>query len=187
MKKLLILAALVAAPPALADAPFEGYAETYAEVVNHVACFPHGIDMISAGDVEGGMAIWNECWGEDLISRLNFVSASIVCPGENCAFLASQPDLRGADMRGALARMGFQMAKFTATHHQLDTLKVSFDGPKNATVSGMITATHFSDHQGPETHFIHWTGKLVDTDDGWRITEEDLSTVGHSVLPKAAE
>jgi hypothetical protein len=66
MKKLLILAALVAAPPALADAPFEGYAETYAEVVNHVACFPHGIDMISAGDVEGGMAIWNECWGEDL-------------------------------------------------------------------------------------------------------------------------
>ena len=88
-------------------------------------------------------------------------------------------------MRGALAQMGFQMAKFTATHHQLDTLRVTFDGPENATVAGMITATHFSDHQGPETHFIHWTGTLVDTENGWRITEEDLSTVGHSVLPAA--
>lgn len=185
MRKYLILLAALVASPAWAEAPFEGYADTYAEVVNHVACFPHGIDKISAGDVVGGMAIWNECWGEDLISRLNFVSASIVCPGEQCAFLASQPDLKGAAMRGALAQMGFSMAKFTSTHHQLDTLQVEFDGPTNATVSGMITATHFSDHQGPETHFIHWTGTLVDTDQGWRITEEDLSTVGHSVLPKS--
>lgn len=187
MKKIIVLAAIITAQTTLADVPFEDYADTYAEVVNHVSCFPHGIDMISAGDVEGGMAIWRECWGENLISRLNFVSASIVCPGENCAFLASQPDLRGAEMRGALAQMGFKMAKFTATHHQLDTLRVEFNGPANATVSGMITATHFSDHQGPETHFIHWTGTLVNTDVGWRITEEDLSTVGHSVLPKAAE
>lgn len=185
MKKLLTLLTLFAAQPALADAPFENYADTYTEVVNHVACFPHGIDMISAGDVDGGMAIWKECWGEDLQSRLNFVGASIVCPGEQCMFLAEQPNLRGAEMRGALAQMGFKMAKFTKTHHQLDTLSVEFDGPKNATVSGMITATHFSDHQGPETHFIHWTGTLVDTDKGWRITEEDLSTVGHSVLPKS--
>ena len=122
MKKVLTITSILAAPAAFADAPFEGYAETYAEVVNHVACFPHGIDMISAGDVDGGMAIWNECWGENLVSRLNFVGASIVCPGEQCAFLASQPDLRGPAMRGALAQMGFQMAKFTATHHQLDTL-----------------------------------------------------------------
>ena len=103
MKKVLTTAAILAAPAAFADTPFEGYAETYAEVVNHVACFPHGIDMISAGDVDGGMAIWSECWGEDLVSRLNFVGASIVCPGEECAFLASQPDLRGPAMRGALA------------------------------------------------------------------------------------
>ena len=185
MKRILTAAAVLAASPAFADEPFEGYAETYAEVINHVACFPHGIDMISAGDVEGGMSIWNECWGEDLISRLNFVGASIVCPGEQCAFLANQPELRGPAMRGALAQMGFKMAKFTATHHQLDTLRVTFDGPENATVAGMITATHFSDHQGPETHFIHWTGTLVDTENGWRITEEDLSTVGHSVLPAA--
>lgn len=187
MKRLIALAAILAAPPAFAEVPFEGYAEKYAEVVNHVACFPHGIDMISAGDVEGGMAIWNECWGENLISRLNFVRASVVCPGEDCPFLANQPDLRGAEMRGALAQMGFRMANFTATHHQLDTLRVEFDGPENATVSGMITATHFSDNQGPETHFIHWTGTLVDTTEGWRITEEDLSTVGHSILPKAEE
>ena len=185
MKRVLAATALIAASPAAADEPFEGYADTYAEVVNHVACFPHGIDKISAGDVDGGMAIWNTCWGEDLVSRLNFVGASIICPGEQCAFLASQPELRGPAMRGALAQMGFQMAKFTSTHHQLDTLMVDFDGPKNATVSGMITATHFSDHQGPETHFIHWTGTLVDTENGWRITEEDLSTVGHSVLPAA--
>lgn len=183
MKNFLTAAAMLAALPAFADAPFEGYADTYAEVINHVACFPHGIDKISVGEVDAGMAIWNECWGEALVSRLNFVGAAIVCPGEGCAFLANQPDLRGPAMRGALAQMGFQMAKFTATHHQLDTLHVEFDGPKNATVSGMITATHFSDHQGPETHFIHWTGILVDGENGWRITEEDLSTVGHSVLP----
>ena len=187
MKKLMTLVALVAAPPAFAEPPFEGYAETYAEVVNHVACFPHGIDLISAGDVDGGMAIWNECWGEDLVSRLNFVSASIVCPGEDCAFLASQPDLRGAQMRGAIAQMGFQMAQFTATQHQLDTLRVEFDGPRNATVSGKLTATHFSDYQGPEVHYIDWTGTLVNTDAGWRITEEDLSTIGYTVLPQAAE
>ncbi len=185
MKKLLTLLAVFTVSPAMAEAPFEGYADTYAEVINHVACFPHGIDMISVGKVDEGMAIWNECWGEDLVSRLNFVGASIVCPGEECAFLASQPDLRGAAMRGALAQMGFQMAKYKSTHHQLDTLRVEFDGPKNATVSGMITATHFSDHQGPDTHFIHWTGQLVDTDKGWRITEEDLWTVGHSILPKS--
>ena len=76
------------------------------------------------------------------------------------------------------------MLKYTGTHHQLDTLIVEFDGPKNATVSGMITATHFSDHQGPNIHFIHWTGTLVDTDEGWRITAEDLTTAGHSILPK---
>ena len=61
MKRILTAAAVLAASPAFADEPFEGYAETYAEVINHVACFPHGIDMISAGDVEGGMSIWNEC------------------------------------------------------------------------------------------------------------------------------
>ena len=102
-------------------------------------------------------------------------------------FLADQPDLRGAAMRGALAQMGFQMARFTATHHQLDTLNVSFSDPDNATVSGMITATHFSDHQGPEVHFIHWTGDVAMTEKGWRITEETLDTVGHTVLPKVAE
>ena len=85
MKRILALAAVIAASPAVAEVPFEGYADTYAKVVNHVSCFPHGIDMISAGDVDGGMAIWDECWGEDLISRLNFVSASIVCPGDQCA------------------------------------------------------------------------------------------------------
>ena len=90
-------------------------------------------------------------------------------------------------MRGALAQMGFQMAQFNATHHQVDTLRVEFSDPENATVSGMITATHFSDHQGPEVHFIHWTGEVAKTDAGWRITEETLDTVGHSVLPKAAE
>ncbi len=179
------LASLIAAPAAFADAPFEGYTEKYIEVVNHVACFPHGIDMMGAGDIEGGMAVWSECWGENLVSRLNFVSASMVCPGEDCKFLADQPDLRGYKMRGGLAQKGFKMLKYTGTHHQLDTLKVEFDGPKNATVSGMITATHFSDHQGPETHFVHWVGTLVDTKDGWRITEEDLTTAGHSVLPKA--
>ena len=78
MQRAMILAALVAAPAAFAEAPFEGYADTYAEVINHVACFPHGIDMISVGNVDGGMAIWSECWGEDLVSRLNFVGASIV-------------------------------------------------------------------------------------------------------------
>ncbi len=175
-------------PPAGREAPFEGYAEKYAEVVNHLSCFPHGIDMISVGKVDEGMAIWNECWDENLISRLNFVTASIVCPGVTCTFLSpEQTEFTGPAMRAALAGNGFQMLKFKSTHHQLDTLKVKFDGPKNATVAGMITATHFSDHQGPETHYIHWTGTLVDTAKGWRITEEDLSTVGHSVLPKAAE
>ena len=108
MKKLMALVAFVAAPPAFAEAPFEGYANTYAEVVNHVACFPHGIDMISAGDVEGGMAVWNECWSDDLVSNLNFVSASMVCPGEGCVFLADQPALRGAEMRGTLAQKGLR-------------------------------------------------------------------------------
>jgi len=179
--------ALCAAIPAFADEPFEGYSGSYAEVVNHVACFPHGIDKISAGDVEGGMAIWNACWSDDLVSNLNFTSVSIVCPGEQCIFLADRPELQGAEMRGALAQMGFQMARFNATHHQLDTLNVSLSDPEIATVSGMITATHFSDHQGPEVHFIHWTGEVAKTPVGWRITEETLDTVGHSVLPQAAE
>jgi len=182
-----MLALLVSTAPAFAEVPFDGYAERYAEVINHVACFPHGIDMISAGDVEGGMAIWNECWGEALRSELNFTAASIICPGEQCMFLADQPQLRGAAMRGALAQMGFQMAQFTATHHQLDTLSVTFSDPDNATVAGMITATHFSDHQGPEVHFIHWTGEVAMTDEGWRIVAETLDTVGHSVLPQHSE
>ena len=186
MKKALTILAIAAAQPALAEAPFEGYTDTYVEVVNHVACFPHGIDMIGRGDFEGGMEVWNDCWGEDLVSRLGFVGAELVCPGEGCAaFLGDEPDLRGPAMRAALARNGFAFMKLHGTHHQLDTLHVEFDGPKNATVSGMITASHFSDHQGPETHFIHWTGTLVDTADGWRITEEILSTVGHSILPAA--
>jgi hypothetical protein len=185
MKKLLALIPLLITPFALADdAPFEGYADTYAEVVNHVSCFPHGIDKIGSGDMEGGMEIWNKCWGKDLVSRLNFVQASIVCPGEECKFLADQPDLRGPDMRAAIVKKGFALSKFTKSHHQLDTLNVKFDDPKHATVSGKITATHFSDHQGPEIHFVHWTGKLVKTDDGWRITEEDLTADAHSVLPQ---
>ena len=183
MRYLMIAATCLATQSAFADVPFDGYADTYAEIVNHVACFPHGIDMIGRGEVEAGVAVWNECWGEDLVSRLGFVSASITCPGEDCVFLAGQPDLRGPAMRGALAQIGFDMMKLHATHHQLDTLRVEFDGPENAIVSGMITATHFSDHQGPETHFIHWTGKVVKTDIGWRITEEDLRTAGHSILP----
>lgn len=191
MNKMIVLAALVATQSAFAyetkDVPFKGYAEAYAEVVNHVSCFPHGIDMIGSGKVEAGMELWSQCWDENLESRLNFVQASNICPGEGCTFLADRPELRGAEMRAALVQKGFANLKFTSSHHQLDTLHVEFDGPDNATVAGKITATHFSDHQGPETHFVDWTGTLVKTDAGWRITEEDLTVAGYSVLPKAPD
>ena len=55
-KQLAFLAPLVPAT-ILAEAPFEGYTDTYAENVNHVSCFPHGTDKIGAGDVDGGMEI----------------------------------------------------------------------------------------------------------------------------------
>lgn len=62
-----------------------------------------------------------------------------------------------------------------------------FKDPDYATVSGMITAFHFSDHHGPEVHFILSTGEVAMTDGGWRIMSEVLDTVGHSVLPQHAE
>jgi len=185
MKKLIACLAVVAAQPVLADSQPADYAQARAEVVNHVACFPHGIDMIATGDVEGGMAIWNECWGENLQSTLNFVGGSMVCPGAECTFLSEeQSDLTGPAMRGALARNGLSARGFTHTHHQLDTLDVTFTSPEMATVTGRITATHFSDHQGPEIHFVHWTGEVAMTENGWRIVAEDLRTAGHSVLPR---
>ena len=134
MKRLLPTIAMIAATPAFADAPFEGYAESHSEVANQVVCFPHGIDMISSGNVEGGMVVWKDCWSEDLVSNLNFTAVSIVCHGAQCMFLANRPELRGAEMLGALAQMGFQMASFTATHLQLDTLGVDFADPERGFV-----------------------------------------------------
>lgn len=157
------------------------YADLRAEVVDQVSCFPRGIDLIGWGKETEGMAIWNECWDDSLVSYLNFANMSLVCPGEDCPIKG----LKGAELRAAIVKMGFEASGFIGSHHQLDTMGVEFDGPNKANVNAKIMATHFREGKGAEIHFVLWDGVLEKKPKGWRIVQEEISTSGVGVLPLA--
>lgn len=180
----LLLAALAFSGQVGAKPQFDGFADTYIEVLDQVYCYPQGLDLMSAGDRDAGMALWSQCYDESLVSNLNFGSGPIVCPGKECPLNQFAPDLRGAQMRAMLALSGYERAGFIATHHQLTSIRISFDTPERAQVVGHMQATHFKADAPAVVGFGRWSGTLEKKAVGWRITAETYVPFGSGALPK---
>ena len=101
----LLFACVTVAGPAMAQTPAD-----YEAVRNHVTCYPFGIDRIGLGDLDGGKAIWNDCFTPDFQFSLFFGRGEpLTCPGAKCPLPAS---MNSVDMRAAVAKKAFESAGF---------------------------------------------------------------------------
>ena len=171
---LLFVCATVAGPT-MAQTPAD-----YEAVRNHVTCYPFGIDKIGRGDMDGGKAIWNECFTPDFQFSLFFGRGEpLTCPGAKCPFPAS---MNSVDMRAAVAKKAFESAGFEKTSHHLTNVKVSFTSADRATVNAYMQAWHWKADGIVVLAAGTWDLEVVRLADKWRIAKENLSIVGSGTL-----
>ena len=53
--------------------------------LNHVSCYPFGLDMIGANNVQAGIDAWNQCFTPDFKFTVSLgFGTPTECPGEKC-------------------------------------------------------------------------------------------------------
>lgn len=160
---LILLTALLAAPVA--------YADTASEIVDHVTCYPRGLDLIGAGQDSEGLKVWQNCYVEDFSFTLDLRwGAPTICMPSECQL----PGDTAIDRRAGFARSIYDQAGFTGTEHTLDEVNVTLIDETTADVTTKITAVHFGAGESIVTGYGEWSVTLEMTDDGWRITDETL-------------
>jgi hypothetical protein len=147
--------------------------------LNHVSCYPFGLDQIGRGDVAAGVQEWKTCFAPDFKFWvfLGFGQPT-ECPGPRC-------DLEGAtsiDKRAALARRIYQNAGYVRTSHQLSNQTVSFTGPDTVHIKSYISAWHIKNDGSIVTGVGVWEVDLDRKGEGWLIVNEKLGIVGAGML-----
>lgn len=174
-----VVVALVLSLLACAAARADGAADD-AAVRNRVTCYPFGIDRIGRGDIDGGIAIWKECFGP------NFEFSAFIgrgeptnCPGPSCPFAK---DMNAVEMRAAFAKRAFDGGGFVKTSHHLTNVTVSFPGPDRATVNAYVQAWHWKADNTVVVAPGTWDAELIRNDGKWLIAKEKLAVVGAAVV-----
>ena len=172
MRRVLTLMATIVFWPSLAlsDPGDPGFA-----IMNHVSCYPRGLDAIGGGDDAAGIAIWNSCFAPDYGFKLELGwGAPTECRGDACRL----PGDTAIEKRAAFARSIYDRAGFTRTHHSLANVSVAMTKDTAADVTAHVTAVHFAEGGAVTTGYGLWSVSLEMTDQGWRITDETLQIIG---------
>lgn len=128
MKKvwLLVTALAIAAPAAAQDAR---QLADHLGALNHISCYPFGLDMIGAGDTQGGMEAWKKCFAPEykFTVFLGFGEPT-VCPGEKCTLSGAN----SIEKRAAFARRIYDNAGYVRTSHHLANQTMTPIGPDSS-------------------------------------------------------
>jgi hypothetical protein len=147
--------------------------------LNHITCYPFGLDRIGAGDTAGGTEAWKQCFTPDykFTVFLGFGEPT-VCPGEKCTL----PGANSIEKRAALARKIYDSAGYVRTSHHLTNQTVTPTGPDSQHVKSYISAWHVKQDGSIVTGVGTWEVDLARHGDGWLITDENLTIVGAGLL-----
>jgi len=148
------------------------HSDPVSDIVEHVDCYPRGLDLIGAGQDADGVEIWNSCYAEDFSFTLDLGwGAPTVCSASECQLPGDTSIMRRANF----ARSVYDRAGFTSTEHSLANTSVVLTGSDAAEATSDITAVHFGAGGSVVTGYGHWSVTLSNTADGWRINDETLT------------
>jgi hypothetical protein len=147
--------------------------------LNHITCYPFGLDQIGRGDKAAGIEEWMKCFAPDFkFSVFLGFGQPTVCPGEKCEL----PGANSIEKRAALARGIYDKAGYVRTSHQLSNQTVSFTGADSVHVKSYLSAWHIKEDGSIVTGVGVWEVDLARAGTGWLITDEKLSIVGAGAL-----
>jgi len=147
--------------------------------LNHVTCYPFGLDEIGRGDSDAGLEIWKKCFMPDYkFSVFLGFGQPTECPGEKCEL----PGATSIEKRAAFARGIYEKAGYVRTSHQLANQTVSFNGPESVHVKSYISAWHIKGDGSIVTGVGTWDVDLARSGSGWLISNEKLVIVGAGAL-----
>jgi len=147
--------------------------------LNHVNCYPFGLDEIGHGDSAAGIEIWKKCFASDYkFSVYLGFGQPTECPGDKCEL----PGLTSIEKRAAFARGIYDKAGYVRTSHQLTNQTVSFAGVDSLHVKSYISAWHMKNDGSIVTGVGTWDVDLARNGEGWLISNEKLVIVGAGVL-----
>lgn len=148
------------------------HSDPVSDIVEHVNCYPRGLDLIGAGQDAEGVEVWNACYVEDFSFTLDLGwGAPTVCTASACQL----PGDTSIARRANFARGVYDQAGFTSTEHSLENTSVELIGSDTAEATSDITAVHFGAGGSVVTGYGQWSVTLSQTSDGWRITDETLT------------
>ena len=147
--------------------------------LNHVSCYPFGLDMIGANNVQAGIDAWKQCFTPDFKFTVSLgFGTPTECPGEKCT-------LQGAnsiEKRVALARGIYERAGYVRTNHQLSNSTVTPTGPDSQKVKSYLSAWHMKEDGSIVTGVGVWEVDLTRNGNGWLISTEKLTITGAGAL-----
>ena len=168
MKHIPVALALALSVMPCAAARADGAADD-AAVRNHITCYPFGIDKIGRGDLQGGIAIWKECFAPDFaFSAFIGRGEPVNCPGPSCPF---PKQMTAIDMRAAFAKRAFDGGGFVKTSHHLTNVTIGFPASDRATVNAYVQAWHWKADNTVVVAPGTWDVELVRSNGKWLISD----------------
>jgi len=147
--------------------------------LNHVSCYPFGLDEIGRGETQAGIELWKKCFAPTYtFSVFIGFGQPTECPGDKCEL----PGATSIDKRAALARGLYDKAGYVRTSHQLTNQTVSFTGADTVHVKCYLSAWHMKTDGSIVTGVGTWDVDLARNGEGWLISNEKLVIVGAGAL-----
>jgi SnoaL-like domain len=179
MKKLIALVLLVAGVAAHAEAQQPPAVADHLGALNHVSCYPFGLDMIGRGETQAGIDAWKQCFAPDFKFTVSLgFGEPTECPGEKCTLAGAN----SIEKRATFARRIYDSAGYVRTSHQLSNQMVTATGADTLHVKSYISAWHIKGDGSIVTGVGVWEVDLARNGQGWLITSEKLTIVGAGTL-----
>ncbi len=142
-------------------------------------CFAFGIDSVGRGDLERGVAMWEQCLTDDFSFKFTFYPGgpSVQCPGPECPI---QEFESRAQLRAQFAQGEFQRQGYMATQHQMINVEERSREGSRAEVFAYIQASHFLPDDVVDIFWGDYSIQCVEENGLWRVQREEI--VGTSFL-----
>ena len=141
--------------------------------------FAYGIDAVGRGDLERGVALWEEALADDYSFKFTFFPGgpSVECPGPECPIQDFESLAR---LRADFAHAEFKRQGYLATQHQMHNVELRSREGNRANVFAYIQANHFLPGDVVDIFWGDYAIECVEQDGRWRIRREEI--VGTSFL-----
>ncbi|MEM7338295.1 MAG: nuclear transport factor 2 family protein [Actinomycetota bacterium] len=135
-------------------------------------CFASSIDQVGRGNLDGGVAGFDECLADDYVFEFQSFPGgpSVVCPGEGCPV---QGFSSLGEMRAVFADSFFVASGYLATQHQVLNIDVDRSGD-SAEVTAYIQAQHFLPDNSVDIAWNDYAYTAVLDNGEWKMATETI-------------